>query len=222
VDGDPGTSVALSVARGALRVGLLVGFAWALHLGLDAARMALAGSEMSWAMPGLVGLTLVVYAALVAVPFMPGIEVGVGLLMALGPVVAPAVWAATTGGLSVSFAVGRVVPPRWLARTLGDLHLMRASAFVDSLAPLSPPERIALMTQRFPHGLGRWLVRYRYLALAVVLNLPGNFVLGGGGGILLLAGLSGLFRPWPTVATIALAVSPVPLILVMIGWHPFG
>ena len=43
------------------------------------------------------------------------------------------------------------------------------------------------------------------------LHIPGNALVGGGGGIALLAGLSGLFAPLPTILAFAVAVSPVPL-----------
>jgi hypothetical protein len=60
-------------------------------------------------------------------------------------------------------------------------------------------------------------VRFRYVALALLINLPGSSLIGGGGGILLLAGLSGLFLPKATFLTLALAVAPVPLLVWLIG-----
>jgi len=38
-------------------------------------------------------------------------------------------------------------------------------------------------------------------------------VVGGGGGLLLLAGMSRLFRAGPVALTLALAVAPVPLVV---------
>ena len=43
-----------------------------------------------------------------------------------------------------------------------------------------------------PTRLLPFLLRYRYVALALAFNLPGNAVLGGGGGIAMMAGLSGI------------------------------
>lgn len=57
------------------------------------------------------------------------------------------------------------------------------------------------------------LLRHRYLALAVALNLPGNTLLGGGGGIALMAGLSGLYPMPAYLTTVAIAVAPVPLLV---------
>ena len=48
-------------------------------------------------------------------------------------------------------------------------------------------------------------LRYRYVALALAVNTPGNSVIGGGGGIMIMAGLSGIFSPLSTFATVALA-----------------
>jgi hypothetical protein len=48
-------------------------------------------------------------------------------------------------------------------------------------------------------------------------NTPGNAVIGGGGGIMLLAGLSGIFAPLPTALSIMIAVSPVPLAVALLG-----
>ncbi|MBL4615404.1 MAG: hypothetical protein JKY27_11110 [Magnetovibrio sp.] len=58
-----------------------------------------------------------------------------------------------------------------------------------------------------------FLLRHRYLAVVVALNVPGNALIGGGGGICMAAGISGLFS-WPRfLISIAIAVSPVPLFL---------
>jgi hypothetical protein len=58
--------------------------------------------------------------------------------------------------------------------------------------------------------------------LACLFNLPGNVVLGGGGGIALLAGLSRLYAPLPMAVTVALAVAPVPLAIWIWGGMPMG
>ena len=56
------------------------------------------------------------------------------------------------------------------------------------------------------------LLLYRYLALALAINMPGNIVLGGGGGIAMMAGLSRMFDPLPFLLTVLIAVLPIPLI----------
>jgi hypothetical protein len=56
--------------------------------------------------------------------------------------------------------------------------------------------------------------------LALAFNLPGNTLLGGGGGIALAAGMSGLYRPVAYLATVVLAVAPVPLLFLITGVRP--
>jgi hypothetical protein len=50
----------------------------------------------------------------------------------------------------------------------------------------------------------------------VCLNLPGNSVLGGGGGIAALCGLTRQFNWWRYVSTLIVATAPLPLV-VLIG-----
>jgi len=45
----------------------------------------------------------------------------------------------------------------------------------------------------------------------LVLNLPGNSLVGGGGGIAFIAGLSGMFSYIGFILAIAIAVAPVPV-----------
>ncbi|NNL35816.1 MAG: hypothetical protein HKP35_08360 [Silicimonas sp.] len=54
-------------------------------------------------------------------------------------------------------------------------------------------------------------MRNRYLALAIAINVPGNSLVGGGGGLAFVAGASGLFSFPAFLLTIMLAVAPVPL-----------
>ena len=61
-------------------------------------------------------------------------------------------------------------------------------------------------------------MRYRYLNLAVLINIPGNAVIGGGGGIAFVSGLSGTFRMPLAILTIALATAPVPLGIWLFGF----
>ena len=51
------------------------------------------------------------------------------------------------------------------------------------------------------------------LMIAVTLNLPGNVLIGGGGGIGLIAGMSGLC-PFPKyILCVSLAIAPLPILL---------
>ncbi len=165
----------------------------------------------------LIGL-LIAYALLIAVPFVPGIEIGITLLVLRGAEMAPAVYAATVLGLLLAYGIGRVVPPKALSDLLSDLYLKRTAALVASFTELSADERLTRLNASLPRALGLLLVRARYLTLAGVLNLPGNALVGGGGGLLMLAGVSRTFRPAPTVLMVLLAVLPVPLLVWI--WGP--
>ncbi len=159
----------------------------------------------------ILALMLIAYAALIAVPFVPGIEIGLAILMMQGPVAAPAVYLATLTGLMAAYLAGRFLPEAFLRGFFADLGLRGPVSLIDRIAPLSPVERIAMLRERLPGRLAHLALGWRYLILAAVLNVPGNWLLGGGGGIMMVAGLSGLFRPLATAIAIALAVAPVPL-----------
>ncbi|MFC1881978.1 hypothetical protein ACFL2S_10850 [Thermodesulfobacteriota bacterium] len=59
-------------------------------------------------------------------------------------------------------------------------------------------------------------MKYRYLTIAILVNLPGNYILGGGGGISLACGTSRHISWKGFLVTIIVAVSPVP-VLVYLG-----
>jgi len=52
-----------------------------------------------------------------------------------------------------------------------------------------------------------------YLLIALMLNLPGNWVLGEGGGVSLMAGMSRSVSFQRFVLTVALAVAPIPMLV---------
>lgn len=173
-------------------------------------------------MGGLIVAIVVTYAALMALPFVPGIEIGVSLMMIRGPEVAPAVYLATVSGLTVAFLAGRYMSYDWLHQVFMDLRLRRACAFLERSKDLDRNERLDFLRSRLPKWLGGVALNFRYVTLALLLNLPGNAIIGGGGGICLMAGLSRLFAPWIMVLTIALAVSPVPILVWVLGIEILG
>lgn len=146
-----------------------------------------------------------------ALPFVPGAEIGFGLILVFGGRIALLVYLCMVVALTISFLVGRFVPVAVIARFFKMLAMVRAHDLVMQFAPLNAEERLSLLVSRAPRRFVPALLRHRYLALAVLLNLPGNSLVGGGGGLAFAAGLSGLFFPVGYVAVIALAVAPVPL-----------
>jgi len=63
-----------------------------------------------------------------------------------------------------------------------------------------------------------YLLKHRYLIIAGALNLPGNVIIGGGGGIGLIAGMSGLC-PFPKyILFVSLAITPLPILFLAGKW----
>lgn len=165
----------------------------------------------------MIMISAIAYALLIAIPFVPGIEIGLTLLGMFGPAVVFLVYVCTLAGLSISYVIGRLVSTRWMIKLLDDLHLERTSELLKTVEPLSMKDRLTVLASKAPNRYVPFLLRHRYLALAVLVNLPGNIVIGGGGGIALVAGASGLYSLPRFVATIAVAVSPVPLAVLVFG-----
>jgi len=166
---------------------------------------------------GVIIASLLLYTILMAVPFVPGVEIGLSLLMIQGATVAPYVFLATFTGLTISFLIGHYLPASVLRKALEDLGFNRASALIARIEPLGREQRLALIRRRLPAWMAKTVVRYRYLTIAIALNIPGNSIIGGGGGIALITGFSGLFSPVATMITFALAVSPVALAVYYFG-----
>jgi uncharacterized membrane protein YdjX (TVP38/TMEM64 family) len=162
-------------------------------------------------------VSMIAYAVLMAIPFVPGAEIGLAVLMILGPKIAVLVYLCTLAALSLSFLVGRLVPERILINFLRDLRFHTASRFLARVEGLDSQQRLSLMLDRSPKRLVPLLLRYRYLALMMAVNLPGNIIIGGGGGIALMAGLSRLFSPPVFVVTVVIATAPIPLAWLMLG-----
>lgn len=157
------------------------------------------------------------YTLLLAVPFVPGAEIGVALMAMLGPRIALLVYLCTLAGLSLSFIMGRLIPIKALIHLAKDLKLERTGQLLEDIEPLNKKERLEFLIGRTPKRMLPLLLRYRYLALAVALNIPGNYIIGGGGGIALFAGTSRLFSVPGFLVTILLAVSPVPIAVMVFG-----
>lgn len=155
--------------------------------------------------------TALLYVLLMATPFMPGIEVGLVLMLMLGSKGALLVYLCTLVALSISFVVGRKLPSQLVCRFLDWLHLRRAAALVRQLEPLSQQQRLELLNAKAPARIAPFLLQHRYLTIAAALNLPGNALIGGGGGIALVVGMSKIIPFHSYVALVAVAVAPVPL-----------
>lgn len=158
---------------------------------------------------------VVFYAVLMAIPFVPGMEISLALLAVFGPKVAIAIYVATVAALSLSCLIGRILPVSLIATLFGSLGLRRAKGLVKSLEPLSAEQRLEVLLEHAPKRVVPLLLKHRYVTIMVALNMPGNAIIGGGGGIALLAGISGLFTFPRFIASVSLAALPVPLFIIL-------
>ena len=161
-----------------------------------------------------------VYVVAAAVPFVPGAEIGLALLAAFGSRIVVLVYGCMVLALLLAYCVGRFIPVHVLAAAFGFVEFRKARALVLRFAELDPADRITALTASAP---GRWapfLVKHRYIALAIAFNVPGNSLLGGGGGLSMLAGMSGLFGMLPFFVTVVLSVAPLPLLVLLTGYQP--
>lgn len=157
------------------------------------------------------------YILLMMLPFVPGAEIGLGMMAMLGPKIAPLVYGSTVVSLSLAFLIGRLVPEKRVIRALQIMGLKRAADLLRNMSDRELDERLGFLLSQSSSRFVPMLLRYRFIALMIVLNIPGNAVIGGGGGISLTAGFSRLF-PFPLfLLAVAIAVAPVPLFLAIIG-----
>ncbi len=204
----------IAVLRIVFRLAAIVLLAWTIHFVIDwgtsQTELLKSGSELRL---GILLVLLLCYALLIAVPYVPGVELGISLMVLEGGWIAPLVYLSTVLGLVTAYSVGAWTPYRSLHRLLADLNLRRACRLLESIQPLDRQARLVLLRDLMPARLARLIVEHRYLALALLINLPGSALIGGGGGILLVAGLSRLFTLGAAVLTILIAVAPVPILV---------
>lgn len=161
------------------------------------------------------------YTLLMAIPFVPGAEIGLAVMMAIGPKIAPLVYICTLISLSLSFLVGKFIPDQVLINLFYRVGFIRPGDLLNEIKNLDSKERLQMILSRSPKKLIPFLIRNRYIALLLAINLPGSIVIGGGGGIAMVAGMSRLFKFPYFVLTIAIAVAPLPLLLIFFGEY-FG
>jgi len=213
----PGSSIGLA-AKIALLVGILLFLNYAIGWFAKLLAFQMWPRHVTMALFALIA-SVVSYTILLAIPFLPGIEVGLMLMAMLGVKGIILVYFCTILALSLSFLFGRLLPPRYLARALGWFHLNKARDLVLDLAPLDEEDRLRFLLQRAPSRFVPFLLRHRYLVIAVLFNLPGNALIGGGGGIGMIAGMSRLF-PFPKyVFLVGVAIMPGPILFLLRAAH---
>lgn len=163
----------------------------------------------------IVMIALVVFVFAAALPFVPGAEIGFALLLIFGGQASAIVYAGMVGALILSFTIARFVPLQVIVSAARFLRLEKFAHFLNDISNTPVEDRVQVLTNRFDRPLGMTLMRNRYVVLALLFNMPGNSVLGGGGGIAFIAGLSGLYRFWAYLLSVLIAVAPFPLLFLL-------
>lgn len=162
-------------------------------------------------------ISALVYALLIAIPFVPGVEIGLALIGMVGPGIVFLVYVSTIAGLAISFFVGRLMSLQGLINLFEGLRLANAARLLSQIEPMDSDERLRFLVSKAPSRIVPILLKHRHLALAIAINTPGNIVLGGGGGLALMAGVSRLFSIPAFLVTIAIATAPVPVAVLLFG-----
>jgi hypothetical protein len=156
---------------------------------------------------------LAIYALLICVPFLPSYHLSLAFMILQGPDQIWWIFWATVLGFFWPFIAGKHIPHRYLIHIFNDLHMFRIAKLIEDTHALPRDERSALITRMAPKWIKPLVNKWRYLAIAIALNVPGNVIIGGAGGILMVAGLSRLFAPAAILATIILCLCPIPLLI---------
>lgn len=211
-----GASLPMFIMRFGILLCLIFVASWAVRIIRDALDLQIRPDNEQQVHRAIM-IGAVAYIVLLAIPFVPGAEIGVALLAGFGSAIAPLVYVCTVAAMMLAFVIGRFLPLSALERCLRTLRMRRAADLVARASGLSTEERVAMLLDGQSKRVLSLAVRYRYLALAIAVNTPGNSIIGGGGGLMIIAGLSGIFTPISTLLTIILAVSTVPLAVMFFG-----
>ncbi|MCG6658930.1 hypothetical protein HOP52_14310 [Halomonas campisalis] len=159
----------------------------------------LAGAPPQWLLQGTDStLVLVVacglYALVLAIPFVPSVELGLLIMALFGPPGAAGAYLATSVGLAGAYLLGR--------------RLGRSAPLRRIALPARYRARLNAACAGLPAGV------LPILSLMTLLNMPGNTAVGGGGGIAMAYGAGRLLSPAVFIATVAVATSFLPLAFV--------
>ncbi len=217
MDGDRDRVGPQAKKRRWIRFGVLAVVYGCLLVGGHFGSQLLIGSSVGTRAQSMVVAATVLYGVLLAIPFVPGIEISLALLVTFGQQFAVLVYFATVIALTVSYLVGRLVPLHSIAMLFDFLGLDQAKNLVLRLEPLSARQRLDLLMEHAPRRIVPFLLNHNYVALVIAFNLPGNAILGGGGGIALLAGISGFFTFPRFLIAVCIAVLPVPAAVILMS-----
>jgi len=191
----------------AVLAGLIIGGKEAMHW--------LQGLADQSRTPEMLTILCIVYALLLAIPGVPGLEVGLVMMGVFQEVGILAAWLCTIVGLNLAFVAGRKLPRAKIERFLTPKNVPE-----DELPPFARNQHDTMTLVLERNRIGRWVLKWtgppggwrRYVLIAFLFNMPGNFVLGGGGGIGLFCGTSEDLRWRWYFATTVFAAGVFPLL----------
>ena len=178
---------------------------WLLGLEMDLAQLlreARNSPELFW------GAALL-YALCLAIPYMPGLELGLLMMMVFGRPGVVVAYLGTLAGLSLAFQAGRLIRSRASRSQRFSGWLSRAESWDQDSQQVLQGSAVSRRLARFINQRGG---TGDYLLLGLLINLPGNWVLGGGGGIALVSGLTGRLRWRGFFLTVMLATCVIPIL----------
>ncbi len=144
--------------------------------------------------PLMLSLCLAVYGLCLAIPFLPGVELGMALMACFGKWGIFWVFAMTQLALNGTY---------WFAR-----HRFNP----DSPGVQKSQRAFERLKQRPGYRWLSALEKYPELLLLGLLNVPGNTLIGGGGGLAASFGALRLLSPGRFFGVTLMATAPVPLI----------
>ena len=134
----------------------------------------------------LMALILLAYSLLLAIPYIPSAEIAFCLLLVLGIESAYVVYLSTIFGLFLPYCFGRYWSEKHDTQIEGVIAGSRFLKRVNTMSPI--------------------------LSLILLLNMPGNTILGGGGGIAAVYGSFKIISPLEYLLSISIAALPIFLV----------
>lgn len=211
-----------AILRTILRLSVIIAIVYIAHNAINWLTQLADTTQRPNLMAGIMFALIIGYILLISIPFIPGIEIAISLMVLRGPDIVLYIYAATICGLFLAFLAGQYLSYNYLHKVFCDLRLKRACLLLEALEPLSKTDRLELIKDKLPKLLRPFLIQGRYIAIATVLNIPGNAVIGGGGGILLMAGFSRVFSTGWMLLTLCIAAAPIPILILVFNIDPMA
>ena len=131
----------------------------------------------------LLSMVLIFYVFLLAIPYFPSVEFALVLLLILGFESSFLIYISTVLGLILPFFVGRFFSDKYCRKVE---NIFAGFNFLKRVNKVSP-----------------------VLSLIIFLNMPGNIVLGGGGGIGIMYGTLKIITPIKYFVGVSIAALPI-------------